>query len=367
MFSRQKSCVPCAKAKRRCEPQTPKCPRCTQRGINCYYKNQPLRDLDSENGSFQPLSLISQAGSEAGSGNVASNREGAQGIGNLSVQEIIRLNTKQIQSPGFHSICPFIVPTSILDMRSLKALTHSVMSWPGKFIRKLEAPYMHSSMHLAPSLPLPLEEAFGACATYASRASNTNDIVMNIIERKVGQVINMNPSAESLETHVAALQAFLILHLVQLWDGDARQRTQAEMHAYILESWAIELHMRAREVSKNQDANPTWDEWIILESARRTAMMTLMAQGVYEMNKYGVCTYVPNLAEMVFTAADTPWEARNLDDWKETVDRPEAIIASYADYATRRHDTTVSPRSTFGKLLLMPCPGFAHEELMISS
>ncbi|KAI0897655.1 hypothetical protein F4806DRAFT_459368 [Annulohypoxylon nitens] len=370
MISRQRSCVPCARAKRRCEPQTPKCPRCLRRGINCFYKNQPVKNIGETHDTPQFRSFaktrtpgVSSRGGGSLFDNDSSTRGSRKGVlaettCELFGPELSVLDSKQVRMPGFHPICPFVLPVSMMNIQSVPVLTRMVMSWPGKFLRKLEIPFIHSSLRKTPSFPLPLEEAFIACASYASREDATRDIVMNIIERRVAQLIDLDPSDMSLEEHTASLQAFLILHIIQLWDGDARQRVQAEMHSYILESWALQLHMRTVEASKeNKTSNSQkWDWWIMIESARRTAMTTMMAQGIYEMAKFGVCSYVPNLADMPFTSSDAPWDAQNQSEWEKKIEGLEAAVTSYSDYANNRDEATCGPKSEFGKFLLMPCP-----------
>ncbi|XXG95766.1 hypothetical protein Hte_002037 [Hypoxylon texense] len=370
MTSRQKSCVPCAKSKRRCEPQTPRCPRCARRGLNCYYKNAPVRDLGQahtrwgENGISHLLSDDSSHSGDVGSGILISNeptspearaRAIAERFGAFPLRDTRERLYREIRNPGFHPAYP--IQTAV-DKRPIDKLTRIIVSWPRRFVQKLEAPFIHSSIQHASSLPPPLEGAFSACATYLSKTDDTKDIVMNIIEKKVTQLIGLDLSSLSIEAHLASLQAFLMLHIIQLWDGDVRQRAQAEMHSYTLESWALVLHMRVTAAAKEQDAAAlTWDRWIVLESARRTALMTLMAQGIFEMHKYGVCSYVPNMAEMPFTTLDGPWDAHSRTDWTEEVGRLEdAAVENYYDYA-HNWKTSAEPSvpSAFGKLLLIPC------------
>ncbi|KAI4858989.1 hypothetical protein F4820DRAFT_441098 [Hypoxylon rubiginosum] len=369
MTSRQKSCVPCAKSKRRCQPQTPKCPRCARQGLSCYYKNAPVRDISQtharrgEDGISQLSSDDISHSVDFGSGILISNEATSPGAWSRAIagrldasplRETCQRLCREIRVPGFHPACPV---QKAIDKRPLDKLTRNIMSWPGKFVQKLEAPFIHPSLQHAPSLPPPLEGAFSACATYVSRTEDTKDIVMNIIERKVTQLISLDLSSLSIEAHLASLQAFLILHIIQLWDGDVRQRAQAELHSYTLESWALVLHMRVTEDSQKEDAALTWDRWIMLESARRTALMTLLAQGIFEMHKYGVCSYVPNMAVMPFTTLDGPWNAHTQNDWTKEVEcLEEAAMANYYEYAnTWKTSAVPSAPSAFGKLLLIPC------------
>ncbi|KAI1083663.1 hypothetical protein F5B20DRAFT_527934 [Whalleya microplaca] len=379
MASRQKSCVPCAKAKRRCVPETPQCSRCANRGVRCYYKNQPLKDLNQRRERKGQCGSIRRPSPEdtapiLESTSVASVSDDDASLDRWtrivtektdisSVQETYELDLRHVQMPGFHPGCPILVKTT--DRWPIETLSRRIMAWPERFICKLEAPFIHSSLHDAPSLPLPLEEAFSACASYATKTLSTKSIAMSIIEKRVHQLIGLDLSTLSIESHLAALQAFLILHIIQLWDGDVRQRAQAEMHSYIIESWALELHMRV--ISRNQDSALTWEQWITLESARRTAIMTLLAQGIYEMAKFGVCSYVPNMAEMSFTTEDGPWNAKTSKDWEEAVRYMDTSVANYLDYTNTWRESAGGSPSAFGKLLLMPCLGSKHKGMLTAS
>ncbi|KAH9986840.1 hypothetical protein F4779DRAFT_611731 [Xylariaceae sp. FL0662B] len=381
MASRQKSCVPCAKAKRRCEPQTPQCSRCLKRGIDCYYINQPVKHLNQRHeprrrcGSGRlPLPDTVPILEFASTASVSDEEESPdrwtrpsnEQSDTLSVQRYHHPNIRHVHLLGFHPGCPIMVST--VDRWPIHILSRSVASWPERFARNLEAPFLHPSLRDAPSLPHPLEEAFGACASYfVAKTASTRSMAMNMIGGKVNQLLGQDVSVLPIESLLASLQAFLILHTIQLWDGDAGQRTQAEMHSYIIESWALELHMRV-ETAEKQEAPLTWDRWITLESARRTAIVTLLAQGIYEMKRFGVCSYVPRMAEMSFTTGDGPWDAKTQSDWEEAVGYTGAIVANYIDYANawKRSAVRDSP-SAFGKLMLLPCLGAAHIQMRTSS
>lgn len=163
--------------------------------------------------------------------------------------------------------------------------------------------------------------------------------------------------------HLASLQAFLILHSVQLWDGDVKQRAQAESHARVLEDWALLLHLRLlKSRDKLSTSKTTWSEWIVAESARRTILMTLLAQGVYESSKYGACTYVPLMAELPFTTNDGPWNARDINGWMEEIENRGTEIATYVGFATRWKTVGRGHLDTFAKLLLVPCLGVTYRD-----
>jgi hypothetical protein len=49
----RRSCAACAKAKHRCDLQTPQCTRCVKRNCNCTYANEPLTSRNSADDDSQ--------------------------------------------------------------------------------------------------------------------------------------------------------------------------------------------------------------------------------------------------------------------------------------------------------------------------
>lgn len=185
-----------------------------------------------------------------------------------------------------------------------------------------------------------------------------------IIEGTVNDLIARNPSSMPVALHLASLQAFLILHSIQLWDGDSKQRALAETHARVIEDWALLLHIRLiGSKDKLSTSKSTWSEWIILESARRTVLITLLAQAAYEVSKYGACTYIPLMADLPFTTNDGPWNAKDMDQWMEEIRDQGTQIATYVDFSTRWKSVRGNLDS-FAKLLLVPCLGVTYRDCL---
>ena len=165
--------------------------------------------------------------------------------------------------------------------------------------------------------------------------------------------------------HLALLQAFIILHSIELWDGDIRQRAQAESHARLLEDWALLLHIRVMHTKdKLSESKTTWAEWIIHESARRTVILTLLAQGTYEACKYGACTYVPLMADLPFTTSDGPWNARDISEWMREIECRGTVVETYANFTISWKEHSPGQTDPFAKLLLAPCLGASYKEVL---
>jgi len=59
----RRSCAACAKAKHKCDLQTPQCTRCTERKYNCIYANQPLAPVVVRRPDPPEMSLAISPGS----------------------------------------------------------------------------------------------------------------------------------------------------------------------------------------------------------------------------------------------------------------------------------------------------------------
>lgn len=171
MASRQKSCIQCAEAKRRCDPQLPQCGRCIRRGLRCKYRNLPLSGPRVArvpgNDHVQPDRGRVQAFADSclctGTGSTSSLHLDTKPTPGLlsklrfdSAETVISPESyrSEIQrSPGY----PIIAK---LDAWSLDTLIQHIGSWPDTFVHSLETPFLHSYAYDEGSLPLPLEAAF---------------------------------------------------------------------------------------------------------------------------------------------------------------------------------------------------------------
>lgn len=364
MRSRQKSCVPCAKSKRRCEPISPQCPRCARRGIDCYYKNEPLRRARgkvnlAEEGSY-PKPIDAEPIHEYDGIDPFLEEASAS-----SFSPPVEIVSEAVALPPPLSL-PVYPNFVTVDTWSIRQLVRSVRAWPEYFVRNLRAPFIHSQLYsssLPSSLPTALHDAFSACAGYSTKTEENKDVVLALFERNKDSLLAEEPSMKSVKEHLAMLQAVLLLHIVQLFDGNIRQRALAEQHAPALEGLALSLHMRIMESDRSA---MNWEQWMIEESARRTVLMTMLVQGMYEVNKYGVCTYVPTLADLPFTMGDVAWGAKTAADWQNVVQSRGARLITYDAYARAwRKFASNRPPDGFGKLLLTPCMGESFKNILV--
>jgi hypothetical protein len=158
---------------------------------------------------------------------------------------------------------------------------------------------------------------------------------------------------------LAAVHALMLFQIVQLFDGDIRQRSLAEQHMDILRIWAFQLQERAASLTPAI----TWQEWIVAESARRTIIFVMMIEGLYLSLKTGCCPNVKAMSILPFTSKTTLWDLGTSASWFEESDRLPSETVLYGDFARGWQEGQLPGRlDGFQKLLLIPCLGERYSE-----
>ncbi len=344
MYSRQRSCMACFRAKRRCEPEHPACVRCSKLGLRCVYRNEPLLRASKPSRTNASSPVPASPG-------VWSRRDVTGFIEDL---ELFNLPQDTLSLPG---LLPPLVPTAHMDAWSLNQVVRQVKSWPGMFLHTLSTPFIHPSLHRPGG---PLDDAFSACATYAARNPQTATTALRVVETCTNRILALG------DTSLASLQAILILQTIQLFNGDIRARALAEQNwASVLEPWVEQILLRPESHA---------DNWIEAESVRRTALATVFVQGAFEGIKLGgSCTRVWRMAPMLFTpGAGRWWRAGQAEGPRERSAKEGIRLVAYerfaADWRSKclpspepgRSQGEAAELDTWEKLLLTPCCGEAY-------
>ena len=188
--------------------------------------------------------------------------------------------------------------------------------WPALWLSDRKAPFIHPRLYK--SLPKPLEEAYSACAIYATKNDVNFNIAMATIENKANALLHAPVTAASnpLE-HLAAVQALVIFQIIRLFDGDIRQRAQAEAIEPVIIRWTDELCAKSTNETINLSAATagSWREWLFAESLRRTVIISLMVRGIYALVKVGYCDHGHEVTKLSFTTQTDLWAADSLAEW----------------------------------------------------
>lgn len=354
--SRQKSCIRCVQGKRRCNRQTPQCGRCLARGLECTY-------VKSHSGSNQQ--------------HTAAQSSYIPTVESLSSSIDDFLSTVTPQEPTFFNDAEFLaswltpgpslfaVPTFLptgpagyfpevveIDKWSVRQLLRGLKSYPKMFARSLKTPFIHHRLYNA-CLPGAIQDVFMVSTLYYSKTPETEDTVQQIVGAKAMSLVRKShPMA--LDELLAAVQALILFHIIQLFDGDIRQRAIAEQNMDTMRTWTMQLQVRAGELGPT----PTWGEWIFVESVRRTVIVSVLLEGLYSMLKMGNCMVVRQLSVLPFTSGGSFWNINTDASWTAESHHLNSDTVLYGDYSRAFETGRVSGKlDKFDKLLLTPCIG----------
>lgn len=355
--SRQKSCIACAEGKRRCNRQTPQCSRCRSRGVQCIFIKRSSIQQGQDEASLKPIdTCILEDSSDLVSLSLPIES---------SVSDCRGTSPWLTINPALFT-SPLLVPETsypdiaFLDRWSVNQLVRNIKSYPGMFSRFQEAPFIHPRLYET-YLPDAIQDAFTMCAAYLTKSTETEDMISRILEAKTAHLVQQSFEFRSLEELLAAVQALVLFHIIQIFDGNIRQRSIAEQNLYTLKSWTIQLRVRAGDLGPG----PTWQEWIFAESVRRTVIFSMLIDGLYSVLKFGYCTNVPALSMLPFTSGGALWHATTSTAWLTESNRGKSNTLLYGDFSQAWENGMVSYElDSFQRLLLIPCMGEKYREVL---
>ncbi|KAF2178241.1 hypothetical protein K469DRAFT_600190, partial [Zopfia rhizophila CBS 207.26] len=311
--SRRKSCGECAKAKRKCGMELPKCKRCTKKNIACCYPNArpPLSDITFPELEFPWLDdMMREPGMLPWSGSL----QPQLGLGTLlSVDSEIQTIPQAVPDYLIATEGP---TRASLARPEMEAAVRQFRTYPDKWLKDGKAPFIHPRLY-ASNMPKALQNAYASCAIYSTKTDQNEFVAFTVIEAKANELLRSpnQPSWTPLDL-LAAVQALLIFQFIRLFDGDIRQRALAEQAEPVLEAWTEQLKVRTEAEQKLTTVTaPSWRAWIFAESVRRTITMSLFLCGIYSLVKQGFCTSADAVTANSFTAQRRLWDASSALGW----------------------------------------------------
>lgn len=343
--SRQKSCIACARSKRRCDQEFPKCRRCFAKKIECEYNSRNLDRLQQNSDRYgdQEVGPAEMFVGEM-SGDVQLQRSpalmGAGGLPGLNDAFLEFENNPFALSglPGEEIVSSNVIEEIVAqqqldDISQITSNTrlHACVDFvakrlagiPKTFAERGQTMFIHRQLLQNRSSPA-LDEALSACALYCLKNVDNQALVFRNLRQKAQQLIaTTDPLLASKADLLAALQALLLYQVIGLFDGDIRLRAQAEAEQPTLIAWAEVLKSRMRQkllpltapaaLPTPQKRTAQWQRWLVEESSQRAVIAAFMLKGVYNFLKLGYDEN-PN-QELSFTAQVALWDAQSEFAW----------------------------------------------------
>jgi hypothetical protein len=236
--------------------------------------------------------------------------------------------------------------------------------YPEMLYRHGQTPFLHRQLNNEYTSQV-LEDVASACALYCGKNAANERVVYGDLSRKARDIAAAQFSLETPLKRLACTQALILYQIIRLFDGDIRQRADAESHEPILKEWTDHLHMAVHPLptimsdpsSSEAIASSGWKGWIYQESCRRTILTSHMLQGVYSYLKSG-CDNVPcKVNSLSFTAQTALWNAPSEYQWKEMCKEKKQFQVTIREWDTAMDDAKVNDFDDLGLIILAALKG----------
>ncbi|KAJ5105268.1 hypothetical protein NUU61_002615 [Penicillium alfredii] len=169
-------------------------------------------------------------------------------------------------------------------------------AYPDLFVREGKTPFIHPDLY-HDSLPESIQDAMMLCALYKEKNEANEAWVFRCINSKTASLLDrLAQSPQLVLEQLAAVQALILYQIIRLFDGDIRQRAEAERADRTMSSWIKQLQLymnpadsdlQAEDCPAVEKNNDRWQNWLLDESVRRTVITCYTLQGMYSYLKNG--------------------------------------------------------------------------------
>ncbi|KAJ5772540.1 hypothetical protein N7520_003069 [Penicillium odoratum] len=326
---------------------SPRCYRCKVRSLECQYHHistinpQPDSELKSDPQILANPVDIDEPSVDSSLSQIASN-------GDLSLQDP-QINITLPAFPDYNldwqdimgSIQDFSVPDQIgiIESPSKSVLAGEIYqerivysverlkSMPRLFAIEGQTPFIHKNLYeIHP--PCAITDALAACALYTQKNEANQGLVYRSLSQQADRLVKNYASFSAIE-QLASVQAMALLQIIRFFDGDIRQRADAEKIEPLFVEWIRHLQNRLQQLGDSESDSSgntmrldlsqtadTWQNWLYMESLRRTIIVGYTLQGLYCFLKNGWDESHHEFNSLSFYAQKALWSATSEFQWK---------------------------------------------------
>jgi len=189
-----------------------------------------------------------------------------------------------------------------------------------QLVQQNRSPFIHpdSYQHMPPGI---YQDLLGVSAMYSQKTPQSQTVTFSMLDSRVSSLLTASRSScWSIKDYLVGVQSLIMYQIIRLFDGDIRQRANAERHLTLLESWTIRLQSMGNNC-QHDDTSPEslYEYWVLIESIRRTVIMSVMLQAMYSILKDGFCTSVPLLGTLPVSVDGSLWNVPEEVWWQATL------------------------------------------------
>ncbi|PVH71455.1 hypothetical protein DL98DRAFT_521045 [Cadophora sp. DSE1049] len=334
--TRRKACAGCVKAKRRCDLILPACSRCMKRNMGCSYGDNGIVVGEQQ----QPVISTSSAELE-------------ETVPQWPVIPFtpppeptmeLELGYEDFFSSPYSSFpFPQIVVTDPFQIEyCISELKRSVET----VVLEGRTPFIHPDLY-SETMPETYQDLLGVCSLYMQRTPRNYPMVFRMMDAKLKRLGNSAKSVVQLGQWLLHVQTLIMYQIIRLFDGDMQQRRNAERDMKVLDAWTERLQSEFSEVDL-LPVEPSRN-WIMLESIRRTLMVSWLLRGFYKSVTEGVCDIVPVLTTLLVSEDAEAWESSS------PLVKNQNLV-TYPVYVARWNIGKVKTANSYEMMLLRACP-----------
>ncbi|KAH8767323.1 hypothetical protein F5883DRAFT_419085 [Diaporthe sp. PMI_573] len=393
-----KACESCAKSKRKCGKESPRCHRCSSRDLECIYPlpTRPSSFVRLQDAPMSSVTSIPMVPAEVATSIPMLARPSA--LLPVPYSPIKQLSTDWFMSPDSwridYDLPPHTepVPPSPYSRVALKAFLTTGQGWLSDWISTGGTTFIHKQLYSF-QLPRCVQDAYTAVALYLLRTDENEDMVHRTIEDRSAQLLvdeEKHTTSSSLNPfgHLSRVHALLAYQIICLLDGDIRLRALAEERIPIMRSWLKQMlesvsfasqltplgatgaMTAARGLGLGICHNPSsqeevlWHAWIFAESVRRTWIFSEGLHTVYHVMLQGWSTCCGALK---FTTAAQVWDAPSSYAWSKICLEKNVALSEPEEVENFLEERRPEDVDDFAKSLLQIMFGKAKMERWIDA
>lgn len=348
------ACAACAKGKRRCGKELPRCRRCSssKKGIECVYPARKtacpaagdIPNLPSASENYGDLLFATYSPPSGGQYRPSIDLDTFQPSPGIADDHptstwFSSQKTWEIQFPPAYA--------NLQPAMDVKYYLKSIRGWLAAWIENGSNPFIHAHLYRT-RFPRCIQDAYAALACYLHKNESNERMVYQIFEDRAKQLVSQYSTSEDDDTstnsipldpieHLARVQALLVYQIVGLYSGDIHLSYVSQTHMPVLTRWMRELV----DVAKNDESlgssvvstsgdqtiagfrppylsqgeNLLWYSWILAESIRRTWIVGSSIQVLYQMLQQ--TETIACSGGMMFTTRKGAWEAKSAVTWEK--------------------------------------------------
>ncbi|KAI9711254.1 MAG: hypothetical protein M1820_002241 [Bogoriella megaspora] len=236
--------------------------------------------------------------------------------------------------------------------------------YPEAFARFGSNSFIHRKLYID-EMPSVIRHAFMVCGLYTTKSKLNEAMIYQTLDAEVAGLLDVDTSQWTFEDALAHVQALILYQVIRLFDGDIRQRAFAEQHESILTSWTDQLRICLEQFESSSlypsvhDNNSSWRRWMLLESARRTILISLFVRGFYHALKTRFCSTIVALSELPMSTRGVLWELESPTRWQLALKAEEPRLMPHKDFPVRfeNGDLDNAHIGEYEKFLVVACKG----------